>query len=123
MEVSFLLIFIATIFFLIKVNAKVHFLNLRDGSEKIKAQVIEYRKEKGPIRNDYTMLNYPYVKILTDGPDQGKVRRLRYATNWSKQFKIGQTIHVFRNSGELLYWDAMEEGIKKYLPSKWPWKK
>jgi hypothetical protein len=95
MEVSLFLIFIATIFLLVKAIEKVHFLDLREGSEKIKAEVIDYRKEKGPMRNDYTRLNYPYVKILTDGPDRGKVRRLRFATNWSKRFKKGQTIYVF----------------------------
>ena len=121
MEVSIFIIFIAIFFLLVKLNAKMHFLGLREGSEKIKAEVVEYRKEKGPIRNDYTMLNYPYVKILTDGPDEGKIRRLRYATNWSKAFKVGQTVHVFWNAGELLYWDAMDKGIEKFLPSKWPW--
>jgi hypothetical protein len=123
MQIVLFIIFIVSIFLLWKTDSKMHFLNLREGSEKIKAEVVEYRKEKVPVHNDYTTLNYPYVKILSDGPDQGKVRRLRYATNWSKPFKIGQTIYVFWNSGELLYWNAMENGIEKYLPAKWPWRK
>lgn len=90
---------------------------------KIEAEVIEYRKEKGPIRNDFTMLSYPYVAILTEGPDYGKVRRVRYAHNWSKPFRIGERIEVFWSCGELLYWNAMDKGIDRYLPAKWPWSK
>lgn len=103
-------------------NSKIQFLNIRKRAVKLKAQVIEYRKEKGPIRNDYTMLQYPYVKVLSDGPDQGKIRRLRYANNWSKPFRVGELVDVFWSGGELLYWNAMDKGIQKYLPGSLPWR-
>ena len=99
--------------------SKIRFLWLREGASKIKAQVIEYRKAKGPMRNDYTLLDYPYVKILTEGPDKDKVRRLKYTDSWRRPFKIGEVVDVFWSGDELLYWHAMENGLTKYLPSKW----
>ncbi len=37
--------------------SKIGHIKLRNNSKKINAEVIEYRKEKGPMRNDYTLLN------------------------------------------------------------------
>ncbi len=97
---------------------KIEFVNLRNRSKKIVAKVVEYRKEKGPIRNDYTYLEYPYVKIDLEDADY-TIRRLKYAKSGKKPFKIGQEVDVFWYGSNLLYWHAYDNGIHKYIPSKW----
>ena len=82
-----ILVFLTFILFLI--HSKIKFLELRGGSKKRKAIVVEYRKEKGSMRNDYTLLNYPYVRIFSDDAYYVK-QKLRYANNWNKPFEIGQ---------------------------------
>ncbi|UTW67042.1 hypothetical protein KFE94_02705 [bacterium SCSIO 12643] len=83
----------------------------------MRARVVEYRKEKVPIRNDYTRMDYPFVVLL---PDRDRIiRKLRYANSWSKPFEIGEEIDVFFNENDLLYWDAYEQGIYKYMPDTW----
>jgi hypothetical protein len=123
----FVIVFgIALVFVFIKTKNKIDFLETREESAKIKAQVVEYRLEKEEqMRNDYVTRNYSYVKILTKGPDYGKVRRLRYdniISIWPWPLKISHTIDVFWYAGELFYWDAMDRGIEGYLPDRWPWK-
>jgi hypothetical protein len=44
-------------------HKKIKFIKTRDASKKLIAEVIEYKSEKGPMRNDYTLLKYPYVRI------------------------------------------------------------
>lgn len=96
---------------------KITFLKNRNQSKKITAKVIEYRTEKSPMRNDYTMLSYPYVKI---GDDQDTIlRKLRYANNFNKPFKIGEQIDVFWDGNDLMYWYAYDFGLYKYLPKSW----
>ncbi|WP_024771917.1 hypothetical protein [Aquimarina macrocephali] len=97
---------------------KIQFIKLRSNSLKIEAEVVEYRREKGPMRNDYTQLNYPYVKINLENEDY-TIRKLRYADSLSKPFKIGEIIYVFWNDNDLLYWNTFDKGWKKHLPEKW----
>lgn len=104
--------------FLYLTHTKIEFLKIREGSIKITAEVVEYRKERGPMRNDYTKLNYPYVKIDLEKDDY-IISKLRYADNVGKSFKIGQKIDVFWYGSDLLYWDAYDNGFNKYLPHKW----
>jgi hypothetical protein len=87
----------------------------------LEAEVIEYRKEKVNIRNDYTRIYYPYARILNDEQHFGKNMLVRYANSWYKPFKIEERINVFWNNGELFYWNAMDHGIDSILPNKWPW--
>ena len=97
---------------------KIEFLNLRTGCKKISAEVVEYRKEKGPMRNDYTELDYPYVKIDLEN-EEYIIRKLKYANSMNKPFDIGQKVDVFWYGSDLLYWNAYDNGINKYLPNKW----
>ena len=60
---SFIFFIIIIIFLLFISNDKIQFLKARTLAEKISATVIEYRLEKGSLRNDYTKLDYPYVKL------------------------------------------------------------
>lgn len=111
------LILILLIVFVFMVNAKIKFTAIRNNSIKVRARVVEYRKEKVPIRNDYTRMNYPFVVLL---PDRDRIiRKLRYTNSWSKPFKIGEEIDVFFNENDLLYWEAHERGVYRYLPSTW----
>ena len=96
------------------------FLDSRDRSAKIIAEVIQYRAEKAPMRNDYTQLYYPYVRILSEGVDLGKVVRLKFANSWRKPFDIGEKVEVFWSGGELFYWSAFDRGIRKYIPANLP---
>lgn len=112
---SVLLIFIIILLFTI--YNKVSYIKIRTNSKKVRATVIEYRKEKSPSRNDYTLLNYPYVKIDLDTGEY-IIQKLRYADNYSFPFIIGQQIHVFWDGDKLLYWNAYDRGIYKYLPEK-----
>ena len=70
------------------------------------------------MRNDYTELDYPYVKIDLEN-NQHTIRKLKYANSWNKPFKIGQKVDVFWYGNDLLYWNAYNNGINKYLPNKW----
>jgi len=113
--VILLLICVGVLVFL--TQSKIDFIKNRAGCEKIVAEVMEYRKEKSPMRNDYTMLEYSYVKI-NSGSDGYILRKLRYAHNWGRSFKIGEFVDVFWLGGDLLYWNAFNNGVYKYLPEK-----
>lgn len=95
--------------------SKVSFLNMREGAEKLNATVIEYRNEKGPMRNDYTEIPYPYVRI--EGSTE-RLIRLKYASSGSKPFEINETVHAFWFAGILYYWEAYDKGMYKYIPGK-----
>jgi len=73
------------------------------------------------MRNDYTLLNYPYVEIEIN-EDESIIVKLRYANSYGKPFEIGEEVFVFWNNGELLYWNAYDKGIYKYLPDNWKFK-
>ena len=114
--------FVLIIVFLFITNSKINYLKLRNNSKKINAKVVEYRKEKGPMRNDYTLLNYPYVRIdLEDG--SYILQKLSYADNYSQPFQIGEEIPVFWNNEHLLYWNTYDKGFFKYFPENWSLKK
>jgi len=103
-------------------NTKIKYIKLRNNSEKINAEVIQYKKEKGPMKNDYTLLNYPYVRIdLKEGGYM--IRKLSYANNYNEPFKIGEQIPVFWNNDYLLYWSTYDKGFYKYFPENWQFKK
>ncbi len=80
-------------------------------------EVIEYRDNKVPIRNDFTQIPYPYVKIQNELND-AKLIKLKYANNIIKPFKIGEKVEVFWYGGELYFWNAYDRGILKFLPKK-----
>ena len=103
---------------LIVINEKIQFLKKRKGCKKIEAEVESYKKETGGMRNDYTTLHYPYVKIEYE-PDEYILVKLRYANNITKPFSIGEKVNVFWFYDDLLYWDTYEKGIYKYLPNSW----
>ena len=109
------LVLIAILFFM--TYHKIEFMKIRSTSKKISAVVIEYKKEKGPMRNDYTPLNYPYVKL--DSDNNNLIVKLRYANNLFEPFDIDEKIAVFWHEDDLLYWDAYNRGLNKYLPEKW----
>ena len=74
------------------------------------------------MRNDYTLLNYPYVRV--DLKEGGYVvRKLSYANNYSEPFEIGEQISVFWNDDYLLYWNTYDRGFYKYFPENWRFKK
>ena len=115
---AFLIILMAILVVLVYMtNEKILFTKDRANAKKIIAEVVEYRKEKVPIRNDYTLLNYPYVRIDLEN-EEYVLRKLRYADS-SFPFKVGEKINVFWLANDLLYWDAYNHGFNKYLPEKW----
>lgn len=116
MEILWLLpVLLVVLLFMI--HAKIKFTTIRNNSIKVRARVVEYRKEKVPIRNDYTRMDYPFVVLL---PDRDRIiRKLRYANSWNKPFEIGEEIDVFFNENDLLYWDTYEQGVYKYMPDSW----
>ncbi|MEQ9424608.1 MAG: hypothetical protein RJQ09_09340 [Cyclobacteriaceae bacterium] len=109
------------IFILFQANNKIHFISLRKNSKKLRAKVVEYRKEKVPIRNDFTRIDYPFVVILSE--TQPIIRKLRYSSSWRRPFRVGDEIDVFFNGSDLLYWNAFDKGLNKFLPYSWKtWK-
>lgn len=111
-------LFIMSLFWLVTAQSKISFLKVRDKSEKLTAVVVEYRKAKVPIRNDYSKMDYPFVRILSEGaPDE--LVQLRYASSWQKYFAIGEKVEVFWYLDRLCYWHAMDNGLNKYLPESW----
>ena len=103
------------IFYLFLWHAKIQFVQMREGQEKLIAEVHEYRKEKSPMRNQQIMLNYPYVYFK--GKD--RLHKLKYANNWTRPFPIGAEIPVFWYAGVLYYWHAMDKGIHRIVPGRW----
>lgn len=89
---------------------------MRAGKEKLKAEVVEYRNEKSPMRNDYTQIPYPYVRIRTDRQGE-KLVKLKYANSLYKPFKIGEEVEVFWYAGVLYFWHTYDKGITKFLPA------
>ena len=116
MLVFVIIVFVALLFLM---NSKIKFVNLRNDSKKISAEVVEYRRERNTsIRNDYTMVNYPYVRIEV-GHNETIIVKLRYAGNSNNLFWIGEKINVFWHEEKLLYWDTYNKGFYKYFPEKW----
>lgn len=109
---------ILIILFLLFTNSKIEHTRNRNNSRRIHAEVAEFRREKGPKRNDFTLLEYPYVRIETK-KDAYILVKLRYANNANRPFYIGEKISVFWHNDYLLYWNAYENGIYKYLPETW----
>ena len=109
---------IPLVYLLFKWKGKVDFYEMRIGKEKILAQVIEYRDHKSPMRNDYTQIPYPYVRVNPEDKDS-RLIKLKYANNMWKPFKIGDQVGVFWYGGVLYYWDSYDSIITKYLPSRW----
>ena len=101
----------------IHINSKKSYYELREGREKLKAKVIEYKKYKSPMRNDFTQILYPHV-ILVNSDKQNSIR-LKYTTYPKKPFEIGEEIDVFWNDKILCYWDSYDTGWQKKLPSNW----
>jgi len=111
---AFVLIFIFFHF----TNEKIEYYETRSKSKQLSVIVAEYRKERVSIRNDFTELEYPYVRIdLDDG--EFILRKLSHANSFGKSFKIGQRIDVFWYGSDLLLWNAYDNGLYKYLPNKW----
>lgn len=102
---------------LLLIRSKVAFMRSRARAGKLRARVVEYRRDKVPIRNDFTKIDYPYVILLSD--NTRTALKLRYASSWKRDFDIGEEIDVFYHAGELLYWHAYDKGIYRYLPSTW----
>ena len=113
-----IVLFIIVLIFLNLTYSKIKLLKIRDNSKKIIAELVEYREEKSSMRNDYTLLNYPYVRIKTEN-NEFRVVKLSYANNYSEPFKIGEKIPVFWYSDKLIYWNVYDKGVYKYLPKKW----
>ena len=120
MEVIIPVVLIMSIILVFLSKSKIDFIKARNSSEKILAEVVEYRKEKVSMRNDYTKIEYPYVKIDLES-DEYILRKLRYASNAKRYFKKGEQVHVFWKGNDLLYWHTCDEGLQKYLPEKWFW--
>lgn len=95
---------------------KYSFLGKRKIAKKRIAEVIEYRKEKGPFRSDYTKLFYPYVKIKNN-QGHSSIIKLSYANNLTKPFYIGEKIDVFFDGNDLLYWHGFSKGVYKFIPN------
>ncbi|MNK30389.1 hypothetical protein D3C87_488060 [compost metagenome] len=110
---SFILLFL-----LLMTNTKIQFVKARTLAKKISATVIEYRLEKGPLRNDYTKLDYPYLKLDLPNTEDKEVK-LHYANSLKKPFKIGEKIDVFWLENKLVYWNAYDNGFSKFLPKTW----
>ena len=93
-------------------------LQIKKSFKKIEVEVVEYRKENGGMKNEQKSLNYPYVRIKTE-KNEYSIVKLQFANNFKKPFKIGEKIFVFLYLGDLLYWNAYDNGIYKYLPESW----
>ncbi|UTW64495.1 hypothetical protein KFE98_10265 [bacterium SCSIO 12741] len=114
MTLAFGLVAFVIMYLLFLIYEKHRFLKLRNKSEKKFAIVKEYRKEKAQLRNNYSQLDYPYIKVEKIGNDE--LVRLRYANSLYRYFKIGEVVEVFYMNGNWLYWSTPEKGINKYLP-------
>ena len=112
------ILIILIVLFLLFTNSKIEYIRSRNNSKRIHAEVAEFRREQGPKRNDFTLLNYPYVRIETK-KDTSILVKLRYANNANRPFYIGEKIAVFWHNGYLLYWNAYDKGFFKYLPETW----
>ena len=113
---SILILLIVLLSYLTKI--KIEYCKLRNHSKKIEVEVVEYRKENGGMKNEQKSLNYPYVRIKTE-KNEYSIVKLQFANNFKKPFKIGEKIFVFLYLGDLLYWNAYDNGIYKYLPESW----
>lgn len=124
MEVIFFFIILAFAGALIRVftsyMSKLNFLSTRKNKEKIIGTVLEYRSEKKyrSMRKDHTMTNFPYVRIESEGPDQGKIIKVHYPSQIFLPFKIGESIDVFWYAGVLYFWHAYARGLARFLPSR-----
>lgn len=118
MAVLVIIVLILSLAFVYLTNTKIEHLEIRSKAKKISAEVVEYRKERVQMRNDYTELNYPYVKIDLDN-GECTIKKLRYANSWNQPIEIGQQVDVFWYGGELLLWNAYDSGFYKLLPVKW----
>lgn len=118
---GFFVLFVFIIVLLLSIiHKKTQFIKTRRASEKLTAEIIEYRSERGPMRNDYTLLEYPYVRI---GAYDTNLIKLKYANNTSRPFEIGERVSVFWYEDDLMCWDALDRGLYKYLPERWNFKK
>lgn len=106
------LLTILLILFIIQWKSKIDFTAMKKGKTPIKATVIEYRKRKSPMRNDYSKIPYPYVQIQHRYKN---LTKLKYANSLFKPFKISEEVEVFLYNGTLYYWNAYDKGILKYL--------
>ena len=92
------------ILLLFKLIVRTNHLSARKNSKKLKATVIEYRKERiKAIRNDFTKIEYPYVKIKED--NNTKLICLRNASSSKRYYQIGEEVEVFWHDEKLLAWE------------------
>ena len=82
----------------------------------MESTVIKFVKEKGPMRNDFTLLPYAYVQIKDYNE---KLVKLKYSDSWKMPYKVGDKVSVFWYAGVLYYWEAHDTGLSKHLPTKW----
>lgn len=111
-------IIIVVVFGLFHWHSKIKFVKQRESNRKLSAEVIEYRKEKSPMRNDYTRIPYPYVRII-DEEVSSELIKLKYSNSFKNPFQISDIVEVFWHEGTLFYWNAYDEGIMKYFPERW----
>lgn len=119
------MLFLAILFILVVgcffyfTNKKIQFVKDRSNAKRIEAQFIGYRTERVRVkRNHYTIISYPYVRFDFGGEDY-VIRKLKSDSILSKTFIVGEKIDVFWSGIDLLYWNAMDHGLYKYLPGKW----
>ena len=110
-------IVLVVILFLILTREKVNFLKDRAQSKKLTARVVEYRSER-ISKADSKKESYPYVFIENDTTI---LRKLKYKSLiiGGKYLKKGEYVPVFWNGLDLMYWDAYDVGINKYIPGSW----
>ena len=75
----------------------------REKGQKLRATVIEYRKEKIKLfRIDFVKIQYPYVEI--NSKNNSELICLRHASSFKRHYKIGEQVDVYWSKEQLLPW-------------------
>ncbi|MFK8059881.1 MAG: hypothetical protein AB8B78_07300 [Polaribacter sp.] len=100
-------------------NKKITFYKNRNGKEKVVGEFLKYKSvTEKVLRNEYHTSIYPFVKI-NQGTENVGIFRLNFKNKLRKSFRKGEKIELFWCNNQLLYWNAYEIGILKFIPKKW----
>lgn len=117
MEFVVFIVLALSVYIAMQWRGKVKFYKMRKGKTLILAEVAEFRDEKSPMRNDYTKIPYPYVRLLSEDGTE-KIVKLKYSNSLSTPFTLGDFVEVFWYGGTLYFWNAYDFGLTRYLPVK-----
>lgn len=104
--------------FLICTYYKIEHLKIRKDKTSIPAVVYEFKTETKKVSRNHSQIGrYANVKVLDENE---RITRLHYPITFIfPDIQINENIETFWYAGELQLWNAYQDGIFKYLPSKW----